>query len=94
MKTPFVWLSVPLLAACAASAPVWQKSGASESAINEDLQQCRVQVRTSPDASILAAAPTIASSASPMIDRSQERDARDDQEIRKCMQGKGYSLTR
>jgi hypothetical protein len=82
----------PLLAACASNAPTWQKSGESESAVNEALQQCRVQVRLSPDASILAA-PMVSQSGTPMIDRGQERDAKEDQQVRACMQGKGYSLT-
>jgi hypothetical protein len=82
----------PLLAACAGNAPTWQKSGASENAVNEDLQQCRVQSRLSPDRSILAS-PSPQTSGSPMLDRGQERDANEDQQIRACMQAKGYSLT-
>lgn len=92
MRTPSVWLLFPLLAACAANAPTWQKAGASESALNEDLQQCRVQARLAPEASI-AALPTPAQSGSPMLDQSQERDAKEDQQVRACMQGKGYRLT-
>ena len=82
----------PLLAACAGNAPTWQKAGASENALNEDLQQCRVQSRLSPDRSILAS-PSPQTSGSPMLDRGQERDANEDQQIRACMQAKGYSLT-
>ena len=92
MRAPYVWMLFPLLAACAAgNAPTWQKAGASESAVNEDLQQCRVQARLSPDPSILAA-PSPHTSGTPMIDRGQERDAKENQEIRACMQKKGYSL--
>jgi len=82
----------PLLAACVGNAPTWQKSGASENAVNEDLQQCRVQSRLSPDRSILAS-PSPQTSGSPMLDRGQERDANEDQQIRACMQARGYSLT-
>ena len=92
MRTPPAWLLIPLLAACAQSAPAWQKSGASESAMNEDLQQCRVQTRLSPDPSILSAPSP--SSGTPMIDRGQERDSSDIQQVRACMQAKGYSLSR
>lgn len=92
MRTPNVWLLIPLLVACAESAPAWQRSGASESAINEDLQQCRVQARLSPDPSILAT--PVQTSGTPLIDRGQERDSKEDQQVRKCMQGKGYSLKR
>ena len=93
MKTPLVWLSVPLFAACAANAPVWQKSGASESASAEDFQQCRVEARLTPGASV-GATPTPQTSGSPMLDREQERDAEEAQRVRRCMEGKGYSLKR
>ena len=92
MRTFQVWLVIPLLVACAQSAPAWQKSGASESAMNEDLQQCRLQTRLSPDPSILATPSQ--GSGTPMIDRGQERDASDSQQIRACMQARGYSLQR
>ena len=92
MRTPTVWLLIPLLVACAQSAPSWQKSGASESAMNEDLQQCRVQTRLAPDQSTLAT--PAQGSGTPMIDRGQERDSSDDQRIRACMQARGYSLRR
>ena len=92
MRTPSLWLAIPLLAACAGTAPTWQKAGASESAVNEDLQSCRVKVRTSPDPSILAA--PVQGSGTPMIDRGQERDAKEEQQIRQCMQAKGYNLAR
>lgn len=91
MRTPHVWMLLPLLAACAGNAPTWQKPGASESALNEDLQQCRVQARLSPDPSILAS-PSPQTSGTPMMDRGQERDAKEAQQIRTCMQAKGYSL--
>lgn len=93
MRTSYLWLAIPLLAACAGNAPTWQKAGAGESAVNEDLQNCRVQVSTSPDPSILAA-PAVNQSGTPMIDRGQERDAKENQQIGKCMQAKGYALTR
>jgi len=93
MRTPYLWMLFPLLAACAANAPTWQKAGAGESAINEDLQQCRVQARLAPDPSIFAS-PAVQNSGTPMIDRGQERDAKEDQQVRGCMQAKGYSLTK
>jgi len=92
MRTPYVWMLFPLLAACAADAPGWQKAGASESAMNEDLQQCRVQARLAPDPAILTA-PSPQQSGAPMMDRGQERDAKEAQDVRACMQGRGYSLT-
>jgi hypothetical protein len=92
MKTPLVWLSIPLLAACAASAPTWEKSGAGETAVADDLQQCRVEVSRSPSMSVFAT-PT-PQSGSPMMDRGQERDTQDERRVRDCMQTKGYSLKR
>ena len=92
MRTPYVWMLFPLLAACAASAPGWQKAGASESAMNEDLQQCRIQTRVSPDPSILATPSQ--GIGTPMADRGQERDSSDNQQVRACMQARGYSLRR
>ena len=92
MRTPTVYLLFPLLAACAGNAPTWQKAGASESATNDDLQQCRVQSRMAPDHSVLAL-PTPNQSGSPMMDRGKDRDAKEAQDVSACMQGKGYSLT-
>ena len=92
MRTPSLWILFPLLTACAAPVPTWQKAGASESAINEDLQQCRVKARMAPDPSILAV-PSPQSSGSPLMDRGQEAAAKEDQQVRACMQTKGYSLT-
>jgi hypothetical protein len=92
MRAPHLLLLLPLLAACAASAPAWDKAGANESATAEDLQRCRVEARGAPPTSIFATpAPR---SGTPMMDRGQERDAQEDRQIRDCMQGKGYSLKR
>lgn len=81
---------VPLLAACA-SAPHWEKSGTSETAMADDLQQCRVGVMLSPQQQL---GRTPVSSGTPLMDRGQEREAQDEQQIRKCMQDKGYSIKR
>jgi hypothetical protein len=99
MRTPLACLSVclsvslvSLLAGCAGSAPQWEKSGAGETAIADDLQRCRVEVSRSPSASVFATpAP---GSGTPMLDRGQERDSQDERRVRDCMQGKGYSLKR
>ena len=86
------WWVVPLLAACA-TAPHWEKAGSNDVAMSEDLQRCRVEARLSPAQSALAV-PIAQTSSAPMVDRGQERDAQEDQQIRQCMQGKGYSLKR
>lgn len=83
---------VPLLAACAAGAPQWDKPGAAQAAIDEDMQKCRLDARLSPEPRL--GGPTRMTSADPLIDRGQERDAQDAQDVRKCMEGRGYSLKR
>jgi hypothetical protein len=83
---------VPLLAACAAGAPQWDKAGAAQPAMDEDMQNCRITARLSPEPRLSGAGPT--TSADPLIDRGQERDAQEAQDVRRCMEGKGYSLKR
>ena len=81
---------VPLLAACAAGAPQWDKPGAAQAAMDEDVQKCRVEARLSPQTRPVG--PNQMTSAEPLVDRDQERDAQEAQEVRKCMEGKGYRL--
>ena len=83
---------VPLLAACAAGTPQWDKPGAAQAAIDEDMQKCRVDVRLSPEPRL--GGPNPMTSSAPMVDRGQERDAQEAQEVRRCMEGKGYSFKR
>lgn len=90
MKPIHGWLMVPLLAACA-SAPHWEKSGASETAMADELQQCRVAAMPAPQQRF---GPTPMSSGTPLMDRGQERDSQEAQQIRRCMQDKGYSIKR
>ena len=92
MRLAHGWLMVPLLAACAAGTPQWEKAGAGQTAIDEELQRCRVEARLSSPPH--REGPNATTSATPLVDRGQERDAQDEQRIRQCMQGKGYSATR
>ncbi len=92
MRLAHSWLIVPLLAACAASGPRWDKAGAGQTAVDEDEQRCRVEARLAPQPHVLGQAPL--SSATPLTDRGQERDAQDEQRVVKCMQDKGYSAKR
>jgi hypothetical protein len=91
MRLAHGWLIVPLLAACAASGPKWEKAGAGQTAIDEDEQRCRVEARLEQQPSL---AQTQLSSGTPLLDRGQERDAQEEQRIRQCMQNKGYSAKR
>jgi hypothetical protein len=54
------------------------------------VQKCRVEARLSPQTR--PAGPNQMTSADPLVDRGQERDAQEAQEMRKCMEGKGYRL--
>lgn len=91
MKLAHGWLMVSLLAACAASSPRWDKAGAGQTAVDEDEQKCRVEARLAPEPHI-GRSPQ--SSGTPMMDRGQERNAQETQQIQQCMEGKGYSLKR
>ena len=83
---------VPLLAACAAGAPQWDKPGTAQAAIDEEMQRCRVDARLSPERRLAAPGPM--TSGEPLSDRGQERDAQEAQDVRRCMEGKGYRLKR
>jgi hypothetical protein len=92
MRLAYGWLTVPLLAACAAGTPQWEKAGAGQSAIDEELQRCRVEARLSPQPRL--GGPNSSTSDSPLVERGQERDAQEEQRTAKCMQDKGYSAKR
>ena len=92
MRPAYGWLTVPLLAACAAGTPQWEKAGAGQTAIDEELQRCRVEARLAPEPRL--GGPHTRTSDSPLLDRGQEREAQDEQRIARCMQGKGYSAKR
>jgi hypothetical protein len=83
---------LPLLAACAASAPQWEKPGAAQAAMDEDLQTCRVAARLSPEPHLGGPSPT--TSSAPLLERTTERDALEAQQVQKCMEGRGYSAKR
>ena len=89
MKTiRYVW--VLALAACATPEVQWEKPGASSTAVEDAMQQCRMGVRLSPQQHL--GTPSPHSSGSPYMDRLETRDAGDTQRFQKCMTGKGYSI--
>lgn len=92
MKTARGWLTIPLLAACAAGTPQWDKPGAAQAAVDEDLQRCRVEARLAPQPGL--AGPSAPASATPLADRGQERDAQEAQQVSQCMQNRGYTVRR
>jgi hypothetical protein len=89
-------ISILGLAACAAPAPQWEKPGASDAALKEDSEQCRVEARLSPhaaapSASVAGMAPEVAGLAT---SREEERAPHDTGRFQECMRGKGYSVKR
>jgi hypothetical protein len=79
------------LTGCSAPTAKWEKPGASIVTIDEDLQQCRVEARLSPE--LRTAAGPRGALGNPM-ERAEERDAQEAQRIQKCMTAKGYSAMR
>jgi hypothetical protein len=92
MKPIPAWLVALLLAACAAPGAQWEKPGASQSAVDEDSQQCRVQSRLDPEPQVGTLSPY--SMGTPPLERAEQRDARESRRFTKCMQEKGYSPRR
>jgi hypothetical protein len=80
------------LAACSAPTAQWEKPGASIVTLQEDLQQCQAEARISPQA--LGSPTPRESLGTPAMDRVEDRDAREAQQVQKCMQAKGYSAMR
>jgi hypothetical protein len=60
--------------------------------VDEDLQRCRVEARLAPQPPM--AGPSPQTSATPFVDRGQERDAQEAQQVTKCMQDRGYTARR
>jgi hypothetical protein len=81
------------LAACAAPEPVWQKPGATQTAVDEAMQQCRVDVRMAPAQHLGTPRPHSSNSPyTPGMERLEDRDGQDVQRFQKCMTDKGYSI--
>jgi hypothetical protein len=83
---------VMLLAACSSAAPRWEKPGAGAGAVDEAMQDCRVQASLSPQQHL--GAPTPRSGGTPAIDRIEDRQSREAQQFQKCMQDRGFSIKR
>jgi hypothetical protein len=80
------------LAACSSAAPQWEKPGAGASAVDEAMQDCRVQASLSPQQH--KGAPTPRAGGTPAIDRIEDRQSREAQQFQGCMQGRGFSIRR
>ena len=89
MRTTLTLVSALALAACAAPAPQWEKPGAGAAAVDEAMQECRVQASLSPPQHV--GAPLPRSGGTPALDRIDDRHAREAQQLQKCMREKGFS---
>jgi hypothetical protein len=87
-------LATAAIAGCASSAQ-WDKPGATETALKDDSEQCRVQARFSPlppDYAPVTQGTT--SMTSNVLSREEQRARYEAEAFQKCMTGKGYSAKR
>lgn len=81
-----------LCAACGGPAR-WEKPGATQAAIEQDTQDCRMQARLAPEAHpVPLSSPT--GLGTPPAERIEDREAREAQQFQICMRAKGYSARR
>jgi hypothetical protein len=81
------------LAGCSAATAKWEKPGAKLPQIDEDLQQCRVEVRTNPGMEMTSATPR-GQTGDLNIARMEDRDTREAELVQRCMLAKGYTAVR
>jgi hypothetical protein len=87
-----------LLAACG-SPPTWQKTGASETVVQNDSEDCRVKARSAPLPERYISWPTSQSVTpqsitAPVLAREEQRAMFEADEFQKCMMAKGYTAKR
>ena len=82
--------TVALLLAACSSPPTWDKAGASETTVQNDSSDCRVQARLAPLPERYMGSPT-ASVTSQALSREEQRAMFESQEFQKCMMAKGYA---
>jgi hypothetical protein len=87
-------LSLLAVVACATTPePNWEKAGASQTAVDEAMQQCRTEVRLNPQQHLGTPRPHSSNSPyTPGMERLETRDHEDVQRFQQCMTGKGFSL--
>jgi hypothetical protein len=82
----FAWLLIPAAAACAGSAPRWEKPGADQAALDEAIGECRVQARLAS----LPSGPRSASGTSTSRILTQQEELAEVADFGRCMRGKGF----
>jgi hypothetical protein len=91
MKIRYLWILA--LSACAAPEPIWEKPGASQAAVDEAMQQCRMEARLAPQQHLGTPRPHSSGSPyTPGTERLEDREREDVQRFQKCMTGKGFAL--
>jgi hypothetical protein len=91
------WLAIAvvafLLPACG-SPPTWEKAGATETAVQNDSDDCRVKARLAPLPERYRGSPTSQSVTERTLSREEQRAMYEADEFQKCMNAKGYTAAR
>jgi len=91
------WMAVAMAALAFAgcgSPPTWQKTGATETAVQNDSDDCRVKARLAPLPERYMGSPTSQSAAGRALSREEQRAMFEADEFQKCMMAKGYIAKR
>ena len=89
---PAIAVALLLLAACG-SPPTWQKSGATETTVQNDSSDCRVQARLAPLPERYIPAPS-PSTTSKVLSLEEQRAMYESDEFQKCMIARGYTAAK
>jgi hypothetical protein len=92
MKYASTVVALVLLAACASKPITWQKAGAAEATLADDTHGCHSTARHAP--SPYPIAPRSAYATTGALSGEDTRMRFEQEEFRRCMEGKGYSQTR
>jgi PBP1b-binding outer membrane lipoprotein LpoB len=95
---PAIAIVALLLAGCG-SPPTWQKTGATETVVQNDSDDCRVKARLAPLPERYISSPTSQSMTpqsitAPVLAREEQRAMLEADEFQKCMTAKGYTAKR
>jgi len=91
------WVAVAVVAlffAGCGSPPTWQKTGATETAMQNDSDDCRVKARLAPLPERYMGSPTSQSVTGTALSREEQRALFEVDEFQKCMMAKGYTAKR
>lgn len=86
--------AVALLFAGCGSPPTWQKTGATDTSVQNDSDDCRVKARLAPLPERYMGSPTSQSATGRTLSREEQRAMFEADEFQKCMMAKGYTAKR